>query len=281
MKISKLILSLFLFVYTASSWADSSTYIKINMNAYPAGMFSVFCYVTGILYKYEKGNYAGIEVNFGKLGLYYDPEYGPNWWNYYCEPIKIQNHPPIIVKKFSLEEYMEYAYFTEKHLSRKKVHQLAEKYIKIKPHILEKVDLFVANNFSQGHIICIHYRGTDKIAEVAKVSYDEVLSKINKYIKKSKLTDYKIFIASDEQPFVDFMQASFPDRIIVYDADRSLNGQPIHFSASNNYRHGEEALIDSLLLSRGDILIRTSSNLSLWSTYFNPEIPVIELSKRG
>ena len=42
----------------------------------------------------------------------------------------------------------------------------------------------------------------------------------------------------------------------------------------------ENALIDCILLSKTDLLIRTSSNFSLASTFFNPKLPVIELSKR-
>lgn len=76
------------------------------------------------------------------------------------------------------------------------------------------------------------------------------------------------------------MQQEFPSRIVSRDVHRSTGEEGIHFSEHNGYQLGEEALIDSLLLSKCDLLIRTSSNLSLWSTYFQPDIPVFLLSER-
>lgn len=68
---------------------------------------------------------------------------------------------------------------------------------------------------------------------------------------------------------------------IAIKAQRSSNGEPgVHFINKNNYSLGEEALIDACLLSKCDLLIRTSSNLSLWSTYFNPSLPTILLNHR-
>lgn len=36
----------------------------------------------------------GFEIDFEQDGLYYDPEYGPNYWNYYFKPCLVgsQNH---------------------------------------------------------------------------------------------------------------------------------------------------------------------------------------------
>jgi hypothetical protein len=44
-----------------------------------------------------------------------------------------------------------------------------------------------------------------------------------------------------------------------------------------NYRKGEDVLIDCLLLSRSDFLLRCQSNVGELATYFNPELPVIDL----
>ena len=84
-----------------------------------------------------------------------------------------------------------------------------------------------------------------------------------------------------QKQFLGYMQSTFPGRVTSYSTLRSSNNQPIDYSSSfSPYLRGEEALIDCLLLSKGRILIRTSSNLSLWSTYFNPSLPVVELTKR-
>lgn len=92
----------------------------------------------------------------------------------------------------------------------------------------------------------------------------------------------KIFIASDEEMFVQFMTDEFGD-LIFYNQNvmRSKDNTPIHLKKNSPYDNGKNALIDSVLLSRGSVLIRTSSNLSLWSTFFNPDIPVIALNERN
>ena len=64
-------------------------------------MFSVFCYVAGILYEYDTNTYAGIRVDFENIGIYYDPEYGPNWWNYYCEPCSFE----VVKREVIMEAY--------------------------------------------------------------------------------------------------------------------------------------------------------------------------------
>src|SRR4051812_20950421 len=64
-------------------------YIIVNHPISPPGMFSILSSVLSCLDIYERGKFAGIEVDFGTRGLYYDPAYGNNWWEYYCEPIRI------------------------------------------------------------------------------------------------------------------------------------------------------------------------------------------------
>src|SRR5690554_1375047 len=57
------------------------------------GMFGVVNQVLGYVYLYEEQllpkHISGVVVDFGKTGLYYEPELGPNWWSYYFEPISL------------------------------------------------------------------------------------------------------------------------------------------------------------------------------------------------
>jgi len=273
---------MFLFTFRLAIMASQPSFFFVNLHPNPCGMFSVFSYVVGVLYEYEKKPHSGIEVNFEEFGLYYDSAYGPNWWNYYCEPISLGSKENAVIREFNVHEYTHFAFFTERRLSRQQVFEMIQKYIKIREPILNKVDQFVSEHFLGHHIISLHYRGTDKSIEAPRVAFDEVKESVETYIHENQLENYKIFVATDEQKFLDQMELAFPGRVIAYDSIRSLDGKPIHRGRwiKNSYQLGEDALIDSLLLSRGDYLIRTSSNLSLWSTYFNPSIPVLELNKR-
>lgn len=247
-----------------------------------AGVFSVFLDVLALVKYYDKGLYSGIEVDFQHKGLFYSQERGRNWWSYYCEPIaygkkelkrvvKLQGDPPF-VKPYEIEF----------HTTREEANALIEKYFKFKPHILDKVEKFVRENFSGRTVLGIHYRGTDKVAEAPRVEYERVLSAAEKIISQWGEEEAVIFVATDEQPFIDAAKMAYGNRVCCYEGSlRSSDGRPVHFDKAHDpYEIGECAIIDSLLLSKTSCLLRTSSNLSLWSTYFCSELPVVEISSR-
>ena len=271
-----------IFLLVTSLGFTSPTYLQVNLHSYGCGMFSVLGYVLGVLQEYEKNPYSGVEVDFENYGLYYDPSYGSNWWSYYFEPIKIGNKDSSDIKHFNIDEFCHYSFYSEFQLSREQNHDLIEKYFHIRPEIQKKIDQFVEDRFSGHHIIGIHYRGTDKTLEAPFVPYERVIECVNTYITQNNVQNFKIFIASDEQEVIyQLLNAFGEDRVIGYSTMRSSNGQALHFNVASQKLHGEEALIDCVLLSKSDLLIRTSSNLSRWSTYFNPSIPVIELNQRN
>ena len=157
--------------------------------------------------------------------------------------------------------------------------QVNKKYIRIKPHIQQKIDAFAVQYFLDCYMIGIHYRGTDKDKEAPRVAYETVFKEIEKHIPQEK--PYSLFIATDEVDFLEQAKKRYLNRVVALEAHRSdSQGVGVHFVNKNKYILGEEALMDAYLLSKCDLLIRTSSNLSLWSTYFNPDLPVILLNHR-
>ena len=256
-------------------------YMVINHPNYIPGMFSVFNTVAGFLDIYEKGDYAGLSVNFGNVGWYYDPAHGPNWWEYYCEPILLGDLKNGHKIYYSGAECGDMANHTESNLSRERVHELISKYIKVKKFIIDQVDAFASKNFQDLFIIGVHYRGIDKIYEAPRISYGEAIKVIQSYIDALPDKNYRIFVATDEQAFLDFALQKFPDQVVSTTAFRSnQGGEPVHRLFCSPFKKGKQALVDVLLLSKSHLLIRCSSNLSLWATYFNPKVPVIELNKR-
>jgi len=243
------------------------------------GMFHVFDCVCNLIKCYEVGNCRGIEVNFDTNGAYYDQDYGKNWWSYYCEPI-------ILGQKINVKTVVGAGtyinFWNKKPIVRKEIFRLIKKYFHIKAHIQTKIDTFEKENFKDSFVISVHYRGTDKIAESPYVPYEKVPEEILKVMKTYGNKKFKIFVATDEQAFLDYMIALFGDRVCYNkDALRSTSGKPVHLDKTfSRYKCGEDALIDCILLSKGNFLIRSSSNLSRWSTYFNPNIRVIELNVR-
>ena len=244
------------------------------------GMFAAANQVLGYLDLYENGGgrfFAGFCVDFGVNGLYYDPERGPNWWDYYFEPISVGKRKGSRVKSVSKEEGFR-ALIHRRQITRARAGALVKKYVHVKRPILEKVDQFALRHFHGFFTIGVHYRGTDKELEAPRVAYEVVIESILNQIPSDQ--PYQIFVATDEVPFLETMQQRFPNRVVAIEAHRSVGEQGIHLSNDHPHEIGVEALMDALLLSKCDLLIRTSSNLSLWSTYFNPELPVILLNQR-
>lgn len=273
-------LGLSAFSAQAEEITGSIDYLVLQGPSYRAGMFSIFNSVIGFLNAYENGEIAGLEVKFGTRGNYYEPSHGPNWWNYYCEPLCVGRDKKLLVNQGKQADWSRMAYHTEKQLTPRQVNKLFKKYIKIKDFVTSDVNRFAQKNFGTQYVIGVHYRGTDKDYEAPKVSYRKVFKEIKNHLEGLKDREYMIFVATDEQGFLDHIKEVFPDRVVALNAIRSTDGRPVHKTTDSPFLHGKQALTDALLLSKCNILIRTSSNLSLWATYFNPKMPVILMNDR-
>jgi hypothetical protein len=242
------------------------------------GFFCSYQAVVGFLHMIENEGNSGYQVFFEK-GLYFDPKVGPNWWEYYFEPIYSGpptegitiDHPGDMLKsKWNTDAIS--------NITRESAAYFIKKYIKVKPNLQQKIDDFIKLKFGQ-HTIATHYRGCDKSSEAPRVHYSVISDEVKKHIKY----DSKIFVASDEQAFIQYMVNCFGNKVIYTDAIRSPNHDPIHHhdghAMSNPYKLGEDAVIDCYLLSRSNTLIRTFSNLSSSAANINPDLKVIDLNQ--
>jgi len=248
-------------------WAPIQPAEYVILRSRETGMFCLFKDVISLLQHFERGFFKGVEVDFQKNGHYYDPSHGPNWWGYYFEPIKLGKEHGVktehchlycgeIVTFFNTREYNNY---------------LVTKYIKVQPHIQVVIDNFANKNFANSFVIGIHYRGTDKWTEAPRVPYEAVAAAIDSQIDLLYGQNYKIFVASDEAEFICYLNNKFPGKVCSFDATNKHRG---------DYQSGEGALVDCILLSKTQILIRTSSSLSDVSSYFNPNLTVIDLNQK-
>ena len=255
-------------------------FLILNNASYTPGLFSEFTAILGLLDHREnwKELYAGLKVDFEKQGLYYEPAVGNNWWEYYFEPIDIGTRENATEKIISTEQHVMFSVDAAGTMSRKRGFELINKYVRVKSHIRDKVESFIQDNFGDTFVIGIHYRGTDKKEEAPRVPYEEVFAAVCDAINVINTDRYKLFLATDEQAFLNYMLNRFPDNLTYYEASRSLDEKPVHARNRNNHRKGEEAVIDCVLLSRCNYLVRTASNLSLCSTLFNPLLPEIILN---
>jgi hypothetical protein len=158
---------------------------------------------------------------------------------------------------------------------------LINKYLAVKQDILSEVESFCHQHFANRRVLGVHYRGTDKTKESPVVPYDTVKRNIEHYLKLRPETD-SVFIASDDINFIENMESASVGRSIIYrnDSLRSRDGNSLHESAdTNKYEVNRDAIVNCLLLSRCDALLKTASILSGWSKLFNPKLPVVVLNQ--
>jgi len=266
---------LLLFLVSSTTFPEN---FKLTHPLYNPGFFSVFNTVLGALDFYERlEDCEGLVVDFEDGGLFYDEVHGLNWWSYYFEPICLGSQSKAGAEKFPTYQKIIFALNAEWNMLRDRGNELIQRYIKLRPHIQKKLDLFTEKYFENNLVIGIHYRGTDKKDEAPTVPYEEVVGRICKDIADQEKT--KIFVATDDENFLRFMQENFPERVIATDAIRSVN-EAVHLSTSGDiYQKGEDAILDCLLLSQCSKLYKMASNLSDTSMKFNPCVPVFHLNK--
>jgi len=246
-----------------------------------SGLFTEFLAAVGALSHYEgwPAIYSGLRIDYQDQGLYFDPANGVNWWEYYFEPISLgtSNHAKATTIDPHLHDLLTYHAAA---MSRATAHDLMARHVRLRPHLAHKLDAFAATHFAGVYPIGVHYRGTDKHEEAPPVAYEEVAAAIDRAAASAGAQTVRVFVATDDQRFLDFMIERFADRLLYRPMFRSKDGRPIDVTNDDsNYQKGEDAVIDCLLLSRTRCLIRTASNLSLCSSFFNPDVPDLLLNR--
>jgi hypothetical protein len=193
-------------------------------------------------------------------------------------------------------------------------------YIRPQPHILKQVaDFKMKHKLDGKHLIGMHFRGTDKFAsssgnedEPLHYEYKFCLDLLREYLNTNGLNDPEkvcVFIASDEQPFVEFIEeAGLPITVVSTDSIRSgvstsglvmdtsqcargkiqnevcrkfneLITESVHrgFPDTSKYVKGEDVLLDVLLLSGSNAFFRSRGNVSNFVGYINPECKIMDM----
>jgi len=272
------LIACFLLFFSSIVWSEGPVVSLKGCDE--AGFFCMFQAVLGMLDAYDKEEISGVEINFGKSGYYYDESMGENWWNYYFEPFRMHIDGSSYRISFQEKAYDYYLRGSSK-LSKGRCNFLINKYMRIQPKILQEVKEFLRRNIKDSNFIGVHYRGTDKMkGESTFLSVKSAVLRIKQKLScMKKPSGYRIFVATDDQSFLDHMKTEFGKRICYFEMERSTNNLPIHmYGASSGYIKGKMALLDCLVLSKSVFLFRTSSNLSNVSLVFNPSLESVLLN---
>jgi len=222
---------------------------------------------------------------------YRSPQLGKNYFAYFFENRKLSEEDKLIIKnkKIRISKISDISQLGlpenyDLKLTIPNAAGLIAKYICIKEDVIDEVNSFCTAYFGN-HVLGLHYRGTDKKGEAPRVDWEKVTRNVQYYLENFSQTDC-VFISSDEIDFIHHIEKQlnheFPRVSVIYRNDRyrSHDGRSLHLRfGGDNYHKGRDALVNCLLLSRCDVLMKTASILSGWSKLFNPELPVIMLNE--
>lgn len=252
------------------------------------GMYGFFAHLPGCLWICAYCERHHLRPYLVLSSPYYvDSERGGNWLDYFFESPQLlpQDRDRIAAGRVAINRV---AIWTElglpdwvRHQSLEKTHDLAVKYMPVRPEFESYVDSFVHDHFGGQPVLGVHYRGTDKTSEAPPVSRDRIRKVISAYLQDHPEIA-SLYVASDEESFIEWSLRTFDSLHVIVHPDhyRSTDSQSVHETrGGDSFLKGRDALVNALLLSRCAALIRTASRLSAWSSVFNPRLPVVMLNR--
>lgn len=155
-----------------------------------------------------------------------------------------------------------------------------DKYIKIKPFILNKAEQF-HNAHMQSHLcIGVHIRHASAVAD--RASLEEYAQEIDKIIRKHSNEKIKIFVASDSNVPILYMKNRYGSKMVHQNIPRKEGADDPIYNTPNaklGFNAGVDALVDWLLLSKCDYSIHISSAIPIFVSLYNPYIKDVFLPK--
>jgi hypothetical protein len=260
------------------------------------------------------------EESYCVTNPFFEPSRGDNMWDYYFEPVagltyrdiqrKIDD-PNDPLRKKGLVRLSEsdltylnmqnprsiysypYGFYMFKRESdpewlswnRKRAHKLVERYVRVKPHIQNWADQFYGEHMAAEKTLGVYIRGTMKGEVAGATGAKEIFppeayeAEIDQYVREHPRC--RIFLVTEQREYLERFKNRYGERILHIPSTRSrftLNAS--HEADGRNYEMGREVLLNSLLLSKCDLLLKCASHLSETALYFNPDLPSIDLKDR-
>ncbi|MDH3386392.1 MAG: hypothetical protein OEN02_00685 [Gammaproteobacteria bacterium] len=268
-----------------------------------AGFSALITYALNGVRRAESFNWLPV-VDFTRNDTphFYDPEYGNNVWEYYFEPVadlgstklrqwlesgKVNSEQ---IHRYTDAEVVEWHVIDPDRITtfwgptdvddrqtwmaekRQLGREYVGKYVRLKPHIGNKLERLHARLFHAPVMFGVHIRGTD-FSYAKPTAIDEYFVAIETRIEQQGLADFGIFLATDQLQFVTAFNQRFPNRVVTCDAARSSNDvAPFKLKDVSAYKKGEDVLLDILLLSRCDYLFKSVSAVGEYALWFNPRL---------
>lgn len=239
-------------------------------------MAGLFSYVMQVLHNLSVVDKTGdkLYVKYDHSMLYIDPtSTNKNVWDYYFhQPFTFTRDEVLIngkEKVIFIEDSRAIPFAFTTRLTPDMIstgRDLVNKYIRIKSNITEKVDDFVKENFGKNKYFAIHKRGTDHYKDAPLLPIEEYFRKTDKLLESYQSG----VVCTDEVSTVKLYKDRYGDRIKFYDSIRSNTNEGIHYSVGLNspYKMGEDVLVESLIMSKSNHLVKTVSGVTTFSILY-------------
>lgn len=252
----------------------------------PCGFFgNYFITLNGIRFL----NSLGLEAVpwWGASCLYFDDSTAPNVWARFfsaTEPGRAAGPggPPALKYRASAMGMTAYRAPTP----RLAASALMRRFAAPRPSFQMDCDRFIAEAFGGRPAIGVHVRGTDAgrgLEDRTCIDMDLVDEEIRGSL--SRYPDAVIFLATDEDDILGRFRRRYGDRLRYRDGIRSPDQRSIHghYDAGmpgSGFTKGRDVLVDALVLSRCQFLIRSHSAVTTFALCWNPSLPYVDLECR-
>ena len=168
---------------------------------------------------------------------------------------------------------------------RRKYHALFNKFIKIRPFLVDRADTLFRAGMAGRFCVGVHYRNPLHARECLRpIPPPEVfVARARRLLPAGRPA--AIVLASDFEPAVDAFRAAFGDALVVQpEVTRaaSLSQDQLHHAAAHpGLALGEQVLVDCLLLARCDVLLHVTSNVATAAAYINPKLRLVYCETRA
>jgi hypothetical protein len=219
---------------------------------------------------------------------YGNPEDG-NLWIRFFEPLPFDEVPAesCETSKYAsatMTGRLAYAMYKVERRWRWRYHRIFRRYIRIKPHILERAEAIHRASMAGRYCLGVHYRHPAHDFECLNPipRPEKFISELRRKLPRAR--PWVVFLATDAEPAVTAFREAFGDRLVVQSGvQRSANlkeGNLHHDNPASSLVLGEQALIDCLLLTRCDLLFHVTSNLATAAGYMNPRMKMLYCETR-
>lgn len=230
--------------------------LAANLNFFPTTQLAV-----GFLKFFEDVQPVGIRLE------------GENYWEYYFEPIAFGTTSNDLTTHLTNGQKQALLHEAVHFISREEAHRLFKKYIRVRPFVQNRIDMFKSKYFTNHYVIGVYY-GQDELSLAPLPSFDVVCKQITKIVEQLPDNNYKIFLATSDRRLLNYLRSKFKNKVISHNALRIYANKSMN---SVNLLNGADAVMQSFLLAECNIFLRQTSYLGLMVESLNLQLPVVDL----